>query len=70
MQEGRIVSRDELMTVLHQPASPFDRSLDMHISHIRKKLGVLNSLIRTIRGVGYLFSRGSGRARGHEVPVH
>src|SRR5262249_36052857 len=45
-ESGRMISRDELMTVLHQRrASPFDRSLDMHISHIRKKLGARNSLI-------------------------
>jgi two-component system response regulator CpxR len=61
-ESGRMISRDELMTVLHQRrASPFDRSLDMHISHIRKKLGGHNSLIRTIRGVGYLFSPDPGR---------
>jgi two-component system response regulator CpxR len=64
-EEGRIISRDELMTVLHQRrATPFDRSLDMHISHIRKKLGARNVLIRTIRGVGYLFSADPGRADG------
>jgi DNA-binding response OmpR family regulator len=31
----------------------YDRSIDVHISHIRKKLGDA-SIIKTIRGVGYL----------------
>ena len=36
---GRIVSRDELTAVLHQRESnPYERSLDVHISHLRKKL--------------------------------
>jgi two-component system response regulator CpxR len=36
---GRVVSRDEITTILYQrPSSPFERSLDVHISHIRKKI--------------------------------
>jgi two-component system, OmpR family, response regulator CpxR len=53
---GRIVSRDELTAAIHQrPASPLDRSLDVHVSHLRKKLGRRGSVIRTVRGVGYMF---------------
>ncbi len=53
---GRVVSRHELTAAIHQrPASPLDRSLDVHVSHIRKKLGRQGALIRTVRGVGYLF---------------
>jgi two-component system response regulator CpxR len=53
---GRVVSRDELTAAIHQrPASPLDRSLDVHVSHLRKKLGRRASVIRTVRGVGYLF---------------
>jgi two-component system response regulator CpxR len=56
---GRIVSRDELTAALYRrQASPFDRALDMHISNLRKKLGDHGSLIRTVRGVGYLFRTG------------
>ena len=57
---GRIVSRDELTAVLHQREStPYERSLDVHISHLRKKLerGDL-APIRTVRGVGYMFTIG------------
>jgi two-component system response regulator CpxR len=53
---GRVISRHELTAAIHQrPASPLDRSLDVHVSHIRKKLGNQGDLIRTVRGVGYLF---------------
>jgi two-component system response regulator CpxR len=52
---GRIVSRDELSAVLYQrQATPFERSLDMHVSHLRRKLdGVGIIEIRTVRGLGY-----------------
>jgi two-component system response regulator CpxR len=55
---GRIVSRDEISAVLYQrEASPFDRAGDVHIGHLRKKLsGSGRDPIRTVRGVGYLFS--------------
>lgn len=53
---GRVVSRDELTSALYRrPAMPFDRAIDVHISNLRKKLGRLGGLIRTVRGVGYLF---------------
>ncbi len=37
-------------------ATPYDRFLDVHISHLRKKLESGRGLIRTIRGVGYVFT--------------
>ena len=55
---GRVVSRDELMENLYnRKATPFDRSIDMHISHLRKKLERGDSIIKTIRGVGYQLAR-------------
>ena len=52
---GRVVSRDELSAVLYQrQATPFERSLDMHVSHLRRKLDVVGIIeIRTVRGLGY-----------------
>ena len=52
---GRTVSRDELTAILYQREStPYERSLDVHISHLRKKLeGADRTLIQTVRGVGY-----------------
>ena len=55
---GRVLSRDALMeNFYNRKSTPFDRSIDMHISHLRKKLSRGESLIKTIRGVGYQFSR-------------
>ena len=55
---GRVVSRDDLMEELYgRKATPFDRSVDMHISHLRKKLEPDKPLIKTVRGVGYQFVR-------------
>src|ERR1700733_2465235 len=54
---GRIVSRDEITEGLFErKANPADRSLDVHISRLRKKLESGHTLIRTIRGVGYVFT--------------
>jgi len=54
---GRVVSRDELAAVLyHREATPYERSIDVHISHLRRKLETgSGALIRTVRGVGYQF---------------
>jgi two-component system response regulator CpxR len=55
---GRVLSRDALMeNFYNRKATPFDRSIDMHISHLRKKLENGDELIKTIRGVGYQFCR-------------
>lgn len=54
---GRVVNRDELTQRLYQRTStPLDRSIDVHVSHLRKKLGTGQDLIRTVRGVGYQFA--------------
>jgi two-component system response regulator CpxR len=53
---GHVVSRDGLMESLYnRKATPFDRSIDMHVSHLRRKLEGGHPVIKTIRGVGYQF---------------
>jgi two-component system response regulator CpxR len=56
---ARIVTRQSLVKdVLGRVLSPFDRSIDMHISNLRKKLGhVVDGVerIKTVRGVGYIY---------------
>jgi len=53
---GHVVSRDGLMESLYnRKATPFDRSIDMHVSHLRRKLEGGKPVIKTIRGVGYQF---------------
>ena len=55
---GRVVKREDLVrSVLGRELSVFDRSIDMHISHLRKKIEGGDALIKTIRGVGYQFAR-------------
>ena len=55
---GRVVSRDALMeSMYNRKATAFDRSIDMHVSHLRRKLEVHRTLIKTVRGVGYQFCR-------------
>jgi two-component system response regulator CpxR len=55
---GRVLSRDDLMERLYnRKATPYDRSIDMHISHLRRKLETSRPRIKTIRGVGYQFAR-------------
>jgi two-component system response regulator CpxR len=60
-EAGRVVTREELVSaVLSRKFSPFDRSIDMHVSKVRKKLGDMNGdteHIKTVRGVGYIFAR-------------
>jgi two-component system, OmpR family, response regulator CpxR len=60
---GRVLSRDALMEALYnRKATAFDRSMDMHISHIRRKLTGDRPLIKTVRGIGYQFCRSSEEA--------
>jgi two-component system response regulator CpxR len=55
--QGRVVSRDEItMALFQREATPYDRFLDVHVSHLRKKLEGGRNLIRAVRGVGYVFT--------------
>ncbi len=57
---GTVISREELnQAVLGRKYSPFDRSIDVHISKLRKKLGEKvgqAERIQAIRGEGYLYA--------------
>ncbi len=59
-EAGMIIKKEDLSeTVLDRKLSPFDRSLDMHISNLRKKLGARaggEERIKTIRSVGYIYT--------------
>ncbi len=60
---GRIMTREELsQDVLGRNSSPFDRSIDVHISNLRRKLGPKVGgveRIKTVRGVGYIYAKSS-----------
>ncbi len=59
-EAGRIVSREDLAKqVLGREFSPFDRSIDMHVSNLRRKLGhELNGIerLKAVRGAGYIYA--------------
>jgi len=57
---GNVVTREQIAELaLGRPLSAFDRSVDVHVSRVRKKLGMgsgTEELIRPIRGIGYLLA--------------
>ncbi len=57
---GNVVKKEDLSErVLERELSPYDRSLDMHISNLRKKLGGRadgSERIKTVRSVGYIYT--------------
>lgn len=55
-QPGRAFDRLELMdAALGDDANALERTIDVHIRSLRKKLGPARDLIETVRGVGYRF---------------
>ena len=58
---GRVVTKEALSErALGRKLTRYDRSLDMHISNLRRKLGPLptgEERIQTVRGVGYLYTQ-------------
>jgi DNA-binding response OmpR family regulator len=66
-EAGRVVTREHLVdAVLSRKFSPFDRSIDMHVSKVRRKLGdsdIGSDHIKTVRGVGYIFAHPRDHAR-------
>lgn len=62
---GAVVSREELSgSALGRKLSAYDRSVDVHMSSLRRKLGHRvgeMERIKNIRGVGYMYVRTSGQ---------
>ncbi len=55
-QAGRAFTRHELMdAAIGEDAMVLERTIDVHIKSLRKKLGDAADLIETVRGVGYRF---------------
>jgi DNA-binding response OmpR family regulator len=58
---GRVVARDSLLAEAGRGATFVnDRAVDVHVSHLRSKLGddpKTPKLIKTVRGVGYVFAK-------------
>jgi len=62
---NRVLTRDQLLAASARRGwEPFDRSIDVHISHLRRKIEERPDrpqYIRTIRGAGYMFCPTPGR---------
>lgn len=60
-QAGRVIPRERLMELARGVEfAAFDRSVDVHVSHIRKKLGddpKRPTFVKTVRGIGYTIPR-------------
>ncbi|MEO0485203.1 MAG: response regulator [Pseudomonadota bacterium] len=56
---GQVLNRDQLLEMAHERSwEPFDRSIDLRISRLRRKIEANPSkpeVIRTVRGIGYIF---------------
>lgn len=54
---GKVITREEIsMAVFERKLTAYDRSLDVHISHLRSKIEPLGKQIQTIRNAGYVFA--------------
>ena len=66
---GHVLPRRDLVSkVLGRGLDPFDRSIDVHISSLRKKLGhKIHGMerIKTIRGIGYLYAKPGKEEKGN-----
>lgn len=55
-QTGRAFSRHELMdAAIGEDSMVLERTIDVHVKSLRRKLGAAGDLIETVRGVGYRF---------------
>lgn len=54
---SRVLTRDQLMSkALGPDIAVADRTIDVHITSLRRKLGPRRELLETVRGVGYRFA--------------
>lgn len=57
---GQVISKDEMTEqALNRKLTPYDRSIDVHVSNIRKKIaqaGCQRELIINVRGAGYMLT--------------
>ena len=60
MYKRQVLTRDQLLEWAHNRSwEPFDRSIDIRIARIRKKVEpdpAKPQVIKTVRGAGYIFS--------------
>jgi DNA-binding response OmpR family regulator len=53
-RKGWVFSRDQILEHLYEgDRIVFDRTIDVHIAHLREKMGKYGTYIKSIRGIGY-----------------
>ena len=52
-KRGWVFSREKLLNKIWGEVIVIDRTIDVHINHLRKKLGKVGELIKNVRGIGY-----------------
>ncbi len=56
LNKNKVLSRDKLLDYLWgTQKAVIDRTIDVHITHLREKLGKAAKFIKSVRGVGYKF---------------
>jgi DNA-binding response OmpR family regulator len=56
---GQVLSRDRLLELVAMDSEAFERSIDVHVSRLRQKLGDSDKApryLKTVRGIGYMLS--------------
>ena len=61
---NKVLSRDQLLNLAHnRDWEPFDRSIDIRITRLRRKIEpdpAKPQIIKTVRGAGYIYVVGDG----------
>jgi two-component system phosphate regulon response regulator PhoB/two-component system alkaline phosphatase synthesis response regulator PhoP len=61
-KKGRVQSRDQILSFLWgEDKYVIDRTIDVHIRHLREKLGDTAAVIKNVRGLGYKIEEPDGR---------
>lgn len=69
--QGRVLSRKELISAAMGPGVTItERTIDVHMTAIRRKLGDEGAMIRTVRGVGYRAVAHEGQDEKHPETAH
>jgi two-component system phosphate regulon response regulator PhoB len=55
-EPGRVFTRAELTSRAMPDSVVLERTVDVHVKSLRRKLGPLAAAVRTVRGVGYRFA--------------
>lgn len=67
---GQVLSREQLLDLAKGSAElSFDRSIDVHVSRLRAKLGDDSALLKTVRGAGYMLAVEGGASAAGGAPA-